>query len=144
MNASAPNLMTSETSLAIRASAGGVNGVRTNSPQRLRVNRFAVAMDMMAAGTRAPMPMAARQKPANHSGNMRRKSSGTTAEVSFDWMPAASAIRPSSATRPSRMLYAGMSAVLRRMTFALDALRIPVKVGGYKSSAIAEPIARGG
>ena len=40
------------------------------------MNRLAVAMDMIAAGTRAPMPMAARQKPANHSGNMRTKEQG--------------------------------------------------------------------
>ena len=40
-------------------------------------------MDMMAAGTSAPTAMAARQKPANHSGNILRKSSGTAALVSL-------------------------------------------------------------
>ncbi len=39
-------------------------------------------MDMMAAGTSAPMATAARQKPANHSGKDLRKSSGTAELVS--------------------------------------------------------------
>ena len=34
------------------------------------VNRFAAAIDMIAAGTSAPMPMAAKAMPANQLGNM--------------------------------------------------------------------------
>ena len=67
----------------------GVIGMRVNSPHRLRVNRFEAAIDMMAAGTSAPTAMAARQKPANHSGNIFKNSSGTTELVSFVTMPAA-------------------------------------------------------
>jgi hypothetical protein len=41
-----------------------------------RVNRFAAAIDMIAAGTSAPMPIAANATPANQSGNMVSKSCG--------------------------------------------------------------------
>ena len=44
----------------------------------LRVNRFAAAIDMIAAGTSAPMPIAAYATPANQSGNCWSNSSGTT------------------------------------------------------------------
>src|SRR5437763_446393 len=43
----------------------------------LRVNRFAAAMDMMAAGTSAPTPMAAYAMPAHQSGNIVSNSTGT-------------------------------------------------------------------
>ena len=43
----------------------------------LRVNRFAAAIDMIAAGTSAPMPIAANAMPANHDGNIRSNSTGT-------------------------------------------------------------------
>jgi len=36
----------------------------------LRVNKFAAAIDMMAAGTSAPMPIAAKVTPANHAGKL--------------------------------------------------------------------------
>ena len=63
-------------------------GVRTSSPHTLRVNRLAAAIDMIAAGTSAPIAMAERQKPANHSGNILRNRSGTTELVSLVAMPA--------------------------------------------------------
>ncbi len=44
----------------------------------LRVNRFAAAIDMIAAGTSAPMPIAANATPANQRGNICWNSSGTT------------------------------------------------------------------
>ena len=43
----------------------------------LRVNRFAAAIDMIAAGTSAPMPIAANATPANQAGNTWSNSSGT-------------------------------------------------------------------
>ena len=76
----------------------------------LRVNRFAAAIDMIAAGTSAPMPIAANATPANQSGNIVSNSSGTTVLVSglppavSGLTPAAIAIRPSSASRPSTKL----------------------------------------
>ena len=77
----------------------------------LRVNRFAAAIDMIAAGTSAPMPMAANATPANQSGNILSNSSGTTvlrvrlaARRSSGLMPAAIAMKPSSASRPSTKL----------------------------------------
>ena len=42
----------------------------------LRVKRFAAAIDMIAAGTRPPMPMAAKATPANQSGKECRMSAG--------------------------------------------------------------------
>ena len=44
----------------------------------LRVNRLAAAIDMIAAGTSAPMPMAANATPANQLGNISWNSTGTT------------------------------------------------------------------
>ena len=41
-----------------------------NSLKMLRVNRFAAAIAMIAAGTRAPMMMPANAMPANQLGNM--------------------------------------------------------------------------
>src|SRR5258708_27024183 len=41
------------------------------------VNRFAAAMDMTAAGTSAPIEIAAKAKPANQLGNSRLISAGT-------------------------------------------------------------------
>ena len=76
----------------------------------LRVNRFAAAIDMIAAGTSAPMPMAANAMPVNQSGNILSNSSGTTVLASglpfavSGFTPAAIAIRPSSASRPSMKL----------------------------------------
>ena len=43
----------------------------------LRVNRFAAAIDMIAAGTSAPIAIAANATPANQDGNMSSNSSGT-------------------------------------------------------------------
>ena len=43
----------------------------------LRVNRLAAAMDMMAAGTSAPMTMAAKAIPANQLGKTRWNRNGT-------------------------------------------------------------------
>ena len=77
----------------------------------LRVNRFAAAIDMIAAGTSAPMPIAANATPANQSGNIWSNSSGTIVLASglpfapvSGVTPAAIAMKPSSASRPSRKL----------------------------------------
>ena len=77
MNASAPTLTPSETSLATRCSSASVMFGRTNSPHRLRVKRFAAAMDITAAGTSAPIAMAANATPVNHDGNCWIRRSGT-------------------------------------------------------------------
>ena len=44
----------------------------------LRVNRLAAAMDMIAAGTKAPMAIAPKANPANQLGNESSKSWGMT------------------------------------------------------------------
>ena len=59
---------------------------------------------MIAAGTSAPIPIAARQKPANQSGNILTNKSGTTLDVFAVRMPAARAMKPSSAINPSSRL----------------------------------------
>ena len=43
----------------------------------LRVNRFAAAIDMIAAGTSAPIATAAKATPANQDGNTASNSAGT-------------------------------------------------------------------
>ena len=43
----------------------------------LRVKMLAVAIDMIAAGTSAPMAMAAKATPTNQDGNSARNSDGT-------------------------------------------------------------------
>ena len=83
----------------------------------LRVNRFEAAIDMMAAGTRPPMPIAANATPANQSGKECRMSAGIAkfdlycsnwgANSGSDATPAASAMKPVSARSPSRKEYAG-------------------------------------
>ena len=50
---------------------------RTNSFQTFLVNRFAAAIDITAAGTSAPIAIAAKATPTNQSGNMSTKSAGT-------------------------------------------------------------------
>ena len=44
----------------------------------LRVNRFAAAIDMMAAGTIAPTPIAENARPAHQFGKTELNHSGTT------------------------------------------------------------------
>jgi hypothetical protein len=78
----------------------------------MRVNRFDAAIDMIAAGTSPPIPIAAKATPANQSGNERKMSAGT---AKFDLYcancgaksgslstPAAIAMNPVRARRPRR------------------------------------------
>src|SRR6266487_3677932 len=113
----------------------------------LRVKRFAAAMDMMAAGTRAPMPTAANATPANQPGNILSNSSGTTVLLSTvpcvapasGLIPAAIAMYPSSAIRPSRNEYAGSADMFRLITSRFRLARTPVMLCGYRKSANADP-----
>ena len=75
----------------------------------LRVHRFAAAIDMIAAGTSAPITMAAYATPANHAGNSFSNSCGTACCGLATFTPAAMATKPSSASSPSRKEYAGSS-----------------------------------
>ena len=70
------------------------------------MNRFAAAIDMIAAGTSAPMAMAANAIPANQLGNICWNSSGTIVlpSVPIGFVPAVIAMKPSSAIRPSARL----------------------------------------
>src|SRR6478752_3040127 len=108
----------------------------------LRVQRFAAAIDMIAAGTSAPMTIAAKATPANHGENSFSNSCGTDCCGFATFTPAAIATKPSSARRPRRKEYAGSSAALRRITERLRVDRTPVTECGYMKSARAEPRAR--
>src|ERR1700728_5154789 len=77
MNMSAPSLAIRDTVFAICDSCLLVGLRLMNSRWMLRVYRFAIAMDMMAAGTSAPMAMAAKATPTNQDGNKCRMSAGT-------------------------------------------------------------------
>ena len=69
-NTSAPNLTTSDAHCDIRVSSAGLASGLKNSLKMLRVNKFAAAIAMIAAGTRAPMMMPAKAIPVNQLGNM--------------------------------------------------------------------------
>src|SRR5579859_4061059 len=108
----------------------------------LRVKRLAAAMDMIAAGTSAPMAMAAKPKPTNQSGKTFRNRPGTAncaPKVLSGFTPVATAMKPNRAIRPSRNEYAGNSAALRLMTRPLFDASTPVMECGYMNNASAEP-----
>src|ERR1700684_2825443 len=67
---SAPSLTTSDAHLATRVSSAGLASGLKNSLKMLRLNRLAAAMDMIAAGTKAPMMMPEKAIPVNQLGSM--------------------------------------------------------------------------
>ena len=72
ITSSAPILTISDTSLATTDSSRGVICGWMNGFQMLRVNVLAAPIDITAAGTSAPSAIAAKQKPANQSGNAHK------------------------------------------------------------------------
>src|SRR5215469_12222983 len=74
---SAPTLTSSDTNWATLVSWAGLALGLTNALKMLRVNRFAAAIDMIAAGTSAPIAMAAYPTPANQGGNIFWNRNGT-------------------------------------------------------------------
>ena len=107
----------------------------------LRVHRFAAAIDMIAAGTSAPITIAAKATPANQSGNSFSNSCGTACCGLVTFTPAAMATKPSRASRPSRKEYAGSSAAFRRITERSRVDSTAVTECGYMNSASADPSA---
>src|SRR5258708_32612573 len=91
----------------------------------LRVNRLAAAIDMIAAGTSAPIATAANATPANQLGNESSKNCGTTScafglpSSPIGFVPAALAANPISASSPSTSEDAGRIPDLRPVTFRL-------------------------
>src|SRR5919112_6887084 len=114
----------------------------------LRLKVLAAAIDMIAAGTSAPIAMAAKATPANHAGNMSSNSCGITScalgspSSPIGCVPAAIATQPSSASRPSTNEYAGRMAALRRIVLRELDDSEAVTECGYMNSAIADPRAR--
>ena len=114
----------------------------------LRVNRFAAAIDMIAAGTSAPIAIAANATPANQDGNLSSNSCGTTScalglpSSPIGLVPAAIATKPSSASRPStkRVRRQDRRVAPDRRCGALDDSTAVIECG-YMNSAIAEPSA---
>src|ERR687893_119262 len=104
----------------------------------LRVHRFAAAIDIIAAGTRAPIPIAANATPANQDGNWASKSTGMivlesgrpVALLTIGDRPAAIAAKPSSASSPSSSEYAGSATIFRLITLRPRAARTPVRECG--------------
>src|SRR6266581_408079 len=68
-NSSAPTLTSSETHCETCVWSLGVASDLKNSLKMLRVNRLAAAMAIIAAGTSAPMTIAAKAMPVNQLGN---------------------------------------------------------------------------
>src|SRR6476646_8028277 len=91
----------------------------------LRVKVLAAAIDMIAAGTSAPIATAANATPANQLGNESSKSCGiTSCGLGLPSRPtglvcAAIATQPSSASSPSTNEYAGRIAAFRRIVLRL-------------------------
>ena len=85
-------LLALERSFAFEASWLGVMFGFTSGRQRLRVNRLAAPIDMIAAGTSALIAMAAAANPTNHDGKILLNSAGTTSLAACTWTPAAIAI----------------------------------------------------
>src|SRR3712207_6718095 len=114
----------------------------------LRLKVLAAAIDMIAAGTRAPIAIAAKATPANHDGNMSSNSCGITScalgspSSPIGCVPAAMATQPSRARRPSTNEYAGRIEALRRIVLRELDDSEAVTEWGYMNSAIAEPSAR--
>ena len=77
----------------------------------LRVNRLAAAIDMIAAGTSAPMAIAAKATPTNHDGNIAQEQRRhrevvavaleAVSEFRHRLHADAIAMKPSSASSPS-------------------------------------------
>src|SRR4051794_11812816 len=111
----------------------------------LRVNVFAAAIDMIAAGTSAPIATAANATPANQLGKESSNSCGMTScglglpSTPIGLVPAAMATQPRSASRPSTKEYAGRIEALRRMVLRLPELSDAGTEGGDMNSARAEP-----
>jgi hypothetical protein len=72
MTINAPSFTRRETTFASDASLVPVRSTFTNGFQMFRVKVFAAPMDMTAAGTSAPIAMAAKQNPTNQSGNITK------------------------------------------------------------------------
>src|ERR1700712_4508375 len=113
----------------------------------LRVKVLAAAIDMIAAGTSAPIATAAKATPANQLGKESSNSCGMTScglglpSTPTGFVPAAIATHPSSASRPSTKEYAGRIEALRRIVVRLSEERVAVTECGYMNTAIAEPSA---
>jgi hypothetical protein len=108
---------------------------------------LAAAIDMIAAGTSAPMPIAANARPANQSGKFWSNSIGMivfgsglpVALLVTGVTPAAIAANPSSAISPSSSEKAGNADMFRLITPRLPAASIPVTACGYRNTASADP-----
>src|SRR5919197_603572 len=113
----------------------------------LRVKVFAAAIDMIAAGTNAPIATAANAMPANQAGNESSNNCGITncalglPSSPIGFVPAAIATQPSSASRPRTKEYAGRIDAFRRIVFRLLADSVAVIECGYMNNAIADPSA---
>jgi hypothetical protein len=69
-NSSAPSLTSSDAHWDTLVSRCGLASGLRNSLKMFRVKRLAAAIDMIAAGTSAPMTMAEKATPVNQLGNM--------------------------------------------------------------------------
>src|SRR6476469_5917658 len=111
----------------------------------LRVKVLAAAIDMIAAGTSAPIATAANATPANQLGKASSNSCGiTSCGLGLPSRPtglvlAAIATHPSRASSPSTKEYAGRIAALRRSLLRLFDESDAVTEWGYMNSASAEP-----
>src|SRR6478736_6806853 len=111
----------------------------------LRVKVFAAAIDMMAAGTRAPIATAAKAIPANQDGKLSSNSWGITScalglpSSPIGLVPAAIATHPSRASSPRTKEQAGRIEAFRLIVLRLCADSVAVTECGDMNRAMAEP-----
>src|ERR1700680_1719218 len=132
-NASAPTLTSRETTLLTVASSRRLIAGCTYSRQMLRLKRLAAAIDITAAGTRAPTAMGAKGTPVNQLGNMFWNRSAIALllpNALLGLIPAAMAMNPKRPISPSRKEYAGRNDALRLITRWPLALKTPVSECG--------------
>src|SRR5690349_16755860 len=97
-NSSAPTLTVREAHCETFVSSLGPASGWKNSLKMLRVNRLAAAMDMIAAGTSAPMTMAAKATPVNQLVNRCWNRYGTASCALFAFLTLAAVVLSVRAT----------------------------------------------
>ena len=104
MNTNAPSFTPRETTLATADSRAGFMPGSMKVFQIFRVKRLAAPIDMMAAGTSAPIAIAAKLNPMNQAGKILMNRVGTTAVGLSSLIPAAMAMYPSRPISPKRIV----------------------------------------
>ena len=105
------------------------------------MNRLAAPIDITAAGTSAPMAIAAKAKPANQPGNSALNSAGTTSLLLVTFMPGRVAHVAQQRDQPEQQRVGRQQHRVLADRVAAREAKMPVSVCGYMKAASAEPSA---